>query len=66
MNDYETCPEKIKHLNTSDWSIFHRRPERDHLVQQECPPIQVKYSSAFKLGYVNSSKSNDLRKYKFT
>ena len=30
-NHYETCPRKVDRSNVSDWSIFHGRPERDHL-----------------------------------
>ena len=30
-NHYETCQGNVERSNPSDWSIFHRRPERDHL-----------------------------------
>ena len=29
----KTCPGKVERSNTSDWSILHRMPERDHLVK---------------------------------
>ena len=29
----ETCLGKVEHSNASDWSIFHRKPERDHLEE---------------------------------
>ena len=31
----DTCPRKVGRSNASDWSIFHLRPEQDHLVRDQ-------------------------------
>ena len=43
----ETCSGKVERLNASDWSIFHWKPQRNHLIVRK----ELKYFSGFSVIY---------------